>query len=340
MMARINVHYAPIQPNDPPTQHESSAGDKRPKTDKEEENRTDLSYNLAIRGVDAYFGSLISSYDLMKELGITASVSPVPGERPISPVMHDSIMFHENEYNVYQSKNAMSTLVNEPDHTVCPSVFAGYETHKAMMKEKNASLEQHRQPLREITNALKPVELPRKVAKISSDFAEESPNPADKKQAVDLTDPDIELRRKRFEGDLYTPRWVRGKGGNKEGFCELCVPGIWLKIKQSAYWYHLNFHHGVSASTGRPYPDPVRTRALSRGLSSGETMLVNEGFCENCAKWIEYSAEYEDGTLCDANSRPQGWWRHLQKCVKAPPRGRAPQKQHSSLSDESINLKL
>ena len=38
------------------------------------------------------------------------------------------------------------------------------------------------------------------------------------------------------EYDQYTPRWVRYSGSKKEGLCEICVPGKWLQLKNSAYW--------------------------------------------------------------------------------------------------------
>ncbi|KAI8833339.1 hypothetical protein BC829DRAFT_407929 [Chytridium lagenaria] len=44
-------------------------------------------------------------------------------------------------------------------------------------------------------------------------------------------------QRLRFEGDLYTPGWVRHGGHLKEGLCELCpAPGRWLQLKNSAFW--------------------------------------------------------------------------------------------------------
>lgn len=36
--------------------------------------------------------------------------------------------------------------------------------------------------------------------------------------------------------DIYTPLWVRGSGQHKEGFCDLCTPGKWLQLKNSAFW--------------------------------------------------------------------------------------------------------
>ncbi|KAF6525390.1 hypothetical protein HZS61_011185 [Fusarium oxysporum f. sp. conglutinans] len=44
-----------------------------------------------------------------------------------------------------------------------------------------------------------------------------------------------------FEGDLYTPRWVRGHGNKREGWCGICKPGRWLVLKSSAFWYDRSF---------------------------------------------------------------------------------------------------
>jgi hypothetical protein len=46
-----------------------------------------------------------------------------------------------------------------------------------------------------------------------------------------------EFQTKRFQGDLYTPVWIRGKGCSREGLCSLCTPPLWLRMKQSAYWF-------------------------------------------------------------------------------------------------------
>jgi hypothetical protein len=41
----------------------------------------------------------------------------------------------------------------------------------------------------------------------------------------------------RYEGDHYTPKWVRYTGHLKEGYCDICPSGKWLQLKNSAYWY-------------------------------------------------------------------------------------------------------
>ncbi|POG72014.1 hypothetical protein GLOIN_2v1599300, partial [Rhizophagus irregularis DAOM 181602=DAOM 197198] len=72
--------------------------------------------------------------------------------------------------------------------------------------------------------------------------------------------PEVTKQPPRFDGDMYTPRWVRGVGKSKEGLCPHCEPARWLKTKISAYWYHLNYQHGVSSITGRPFAQPTAER--------------------------------------------------------------------------------
>ena len=68
-----------------------------------------------------------------------------------------------------------------------------------------------------------------------------------KPEDAELTPHEQELR---FEGDLYTPRYVRGHGNKREGWCGICKPGRWLVLKNSAYWYDKSFTHGISAADG------------------------------------------------------------------------------------------
>lgn len=52
-----------------------------------------------------------------------------------------------------------------------------------------------------------------------------------------VEDSSAEFQSKRFSGDLYTPTWIRGRGNSREGLCSLCIPPVWFRMKQSAYWY-------------------------------------------------------------------------------------------------------
>lgn len=51
--------------------------------------------------------------------------------------------------------------------------------------------------------------------------------PASGNVIVEAQDP----KKIRSDRDLYTPRWIRGSGKEKEGFCSLCPEGEWYKLK-------------------------------------------------------------------------------------------------------------
>jgi len=72
----------------------------------------------------------------------------------------------------------------------------------------------------------------------------------------------------RSDSDLYTPRWTKGTGGEKVGLCPICMPQyeLWQKMKCSAYWYHLHYHHGVSAQTGAVFPAPEQIEFQDLGF--------------------------------------------------------------------------
>jgi hypothetical protein len=128
----------------------------------------------------------------------------------------------------------------------------------------------------------------------------------------------IHLRDRRSEHDRYTPVWIRGRGVEREGLCPLCEPQVWFKIKQSAYWYHMNFFHGISAATGRPYKLPISYR-LSPSSRNGFRNV--EGHCGSCLHWILIASDWSDGgstndaTMDIESSIPmQSWYKHAQKC--------------------------
>ena len=102
----------------------------------------------------------------------------------------------------------------------------------------------------------------------------------------------------RFEGDLYTPRYVRGHGNKREGYCGLCKPGRWLVLKNSAFWYDKSFNHGISAATGQPFDAPKKTRRMFGNPD------VWEGLCGTCNEWIALISSKKKGTT---------WFRHAYK---------------------------
>jgi hypothetical protein len=102
----------------------------------------------------------------------------------------------------------------------------------------------------------------------------------------------------RFEGDLYTPTWVRGHGNKREGWCGICKPGRWLVLKNSAFWYDKSFTHGISAATGMPFEEPQETRRMDGNPD------VWEGLCGSCNDWIALVSSKKKGTT---------WFRHAYK---------------------------
>lgn len=120
---------------------------------------------------------------------------------------------------------------------------------------------------------------------------EEDMNPSD----PDLVPHEQDLR---FDGDLYTPQWVRGHGNKREGWCGICKPGRWLVLKNSAFWYDKSFSHGVSAATGAQFHEPQDTRRMDGNPD------VWEGLCGSCHEWVALVSSKKKGTT---------WFRHAYK---------------------------
>lgn len=131
-----------------------------------------------------------------------------------------------------------------------------------------------------------------------SSLHEEPSNPPE--EDMNPSDPDLVPHEQdlRFQGDLYTPRWVRGHGNKREGWCGLCKPGRWLVLKNSAFWYDKSFTHGVSAATGAAFKGPQETRRTEGNLD------VWEGLCGSCGDWIALVSSKKKGTT---------WFRHAYK---------------------------
>lgn len=104
----------------------------------------------------------------------------------------------------------------------------------------------------------------------------------------------------RFEGDLYTPIFVRGDGPTRAGWCVYC--SSWLTLKDSAYWYHMHFAHGISCQTGKHLPGPIRCRATAgaaRGVGDAEWL------CGGCGRWV---------LIVTGEKGRTAWWRHAYRC--------------------------
>lgn len=115
-------------------------------------------------------------------------------------------------------------------------------------------------------------------------------------------DPDMKPHEQdlRFEGDLYTPRWVRGHGNKREGWCGTCKPGRWLVLKNSAFWYDKSFTHGISAATGQQFVEPKEVRRMDGNPD------VWEGLCHSCNEWVGLVSNKKKGTT---------WFRHAYKVL-------------------------
>ncbi|KAF8907615.1 hypothetical protein CPB84DRAFT_1744530 [Gymnopilus junonius] len=114
---------------------------------------------------------------------------------------------------------------------------------------------------------------------------------------LNVSDPGGIYNHPRSPLDLYTPRFVRGKGAEKVGMCPICVEPlnrggedkrVWLAMKFSAFkYYHMQYAHGISASTGRPFSPPVSFRAVDRqNAGKKEKHRIQQGKCHKCDKWV------------------------------------------------------
>ncbi|KAG2203470.1 hypothetical protein INT47_008197 [Mucor saturninus] len=127
------------------------------------------------------------------------------------------------------------------------------------------------------------------------------------------SDPEARPRKQklRFTGDKYTPQWVRYNGQSKEGLCDTCKPGKWLQLKNSAYWYHKQFFHGISSVSGKEFVQPLETRWVDQDLV--------EGLCHQCHQWVAVSNVKRKNSVL--------WYRHAHKChVYHKPKPNVPKK--------------
>ena len=133
-------------------------------------------------------------------------------------------------------------------------------------------------------------------------FQEEQISPVPENIALEDTDMKPHKQEPRFDGDLYTPRWVRGRGNKREGWCGFCKPGRWLMLKNSAFWYDKSFTHGISAATGQQFVGPMEVRRMDGNQD------VWEGLCHSCNEWIALVSNRKKGTT---------WFRHAYKVRKS-----------------------
>ncbi|KAI8872486.1 hypothetical protein GQ42DRAFT_114297, partial [Ramicandelaber brevisporus] len=113
--------------------------------------------------------------------------------------------------------------------------------------------------------------------------------------------------------NMYKPAAMRGTGDQKEGKCPICAANgeeRWLRTKISAYWYHLNYTHGISSFTGQPYNDPIEIRTRENTAVVSNLTELRDGLCGVCNEWIKM-----DSSKGIAVAVPQMfWWKHCQAC--------------------------
>ncbi|KAM0752465.1 hypothetical protein T439DRAFT_208878 [Meredithblackwellia eburnea MCA 4105] len=96
--------------------------------------------------------------------------------------------------------------------------------------------------------------------------------------------------------NLYSPRFVKGKGDEKSGLCPICVEPVsrggegverWLKLKNSSYVYHMSYAHGLSNLTGLPFSPPIKTRTTQLTPATKDARdHMTDGLCHKCNGWI------------------------------------------------------
>ncbi|RCH87308.1 hypothetical protein CU098_000542, partial [Rhizopus stolonifer] len=122
----------------------------------------------------------------------------------------------------------------------------------------------------------------------------------------------------RYEGDEYTPKWVRYTGQSKEGYCDTCENGKWLQLKNSAYWYHKQFYHGISSISGHHFHEPLTQRQNEND--------VLEGLCHQCKEYVPISNTKRKNCVL--------WYRHAHKChVYDRPKSRIGSSKRESISE-------
>ncbi|SPO32527.1 related to Meiotic expression upregulated protein 26 [Ustilago trichophora] len=114
--------------------------------------------------------------------------------------------------------------------------------------------------------------------------------------------------------DLYTPRFVKGVGVQKVGMCPICYEDgrvKFLKTKFSAYNYHMQNFHGVSALTGLPFTPPSKFRTKARpNAKPKERKELVQGFCHSCNKYIDIQGPKQT----EVKVAEIYWWKHAQVC--------------------------
>ncbi|CDO70671.1 hypothetical protein BN946_scf184761.g9 [Trametes cinnabarina] len=137
--------------------------------------------------------------------------------------------------------------------------------------------------------------------------------------------------------DLYTPRFVKGRGTSKVGLCPICHESVdrggegkklWLSMKFSAFkCYHMQYAHGkwstiavirviltivgISPASGLPFSPPLGFRIVPRpNAGKLEKTQIMEGKCHRCKKWVSIEGIKDVPTKV----KEIFWWKHAAAC--------------------------
>lgn len=72
------------------------------------------------------------------------------------------------------------------------------------------------------------------------------------------------------------------------------------KLKDSAYWYHMHYTHGISYTTGKEFDKPVEWRPANSAAGA-------EALCGGCRQWI-YIGRHDGGKW------KTPYYRHAYRC--------------------------
>ncbi|EIM85150.1 uncharacterized protein STEHIDRAFT_148337 [Stereum hirsutum FP-91666 SS1] len=123
----------------------------------------------------------------------------------------------------------------------------------------------------------------------------------------------------RHPSDLYTPRFVRGRGKDKVGLCPICCESVqrggegkkvWLAMKVSAFNYHMQYYHGISSASTQPFSPPLAFRVVARVAAKNEKSEIEEGKCHKCKKWIPLESIRDT----ELKVKELFWWKHAATC--------------------------
>ncbi|CEJ00093.1 hypothetical protein RMCBS344292_14162 [Rhizopus microsporus] len=221
----------------------------------------------------------IADQDLISAPSVVSSIS-----EPIRTSVHYPAVYPQQPRKRTRSlQHDSSTDVNH--HNVCNNTTEG-----VIKASSDSSDDQYLQPLAETANFVNTA--------VASEVAY-SDNYFDMVRNNQMLAAIPRRQKLRYEGDHYTPKWVRYTGHLKEGYCDSCNPGKWLQLKNSAYWYHKQFYHGISSVSGKPFIKPIEQR-----MGKGD---IIEGLCHQCHRFVP---------ACNGKKKNNYmlWYRHAHKC--------------------------